>query len=104
MRHLPELLSLPQVIDTIDLYTVQETFCHRETSFDVLLSGTATAIYMQSFVQVSSHSTFTGTDSLMPPTVCALQQQKELIAQQRVSLSVEFSYGSSLSAARCRLL
>lgn len=98
-RHLPELLSLPEVINTLDLYTVENIQVELDTKFNPLLNGIANAIYMQSFVQVSSNSNFTGTDSLMPPTVCKLENSILLEAADVVTLSSKFQYGTSLDKA-----
>lgn len=98
-RHLPELLSLPIVVDTIDPYTAQETHRTIQSSFVPLLNGVANSVYMQSFVQISSQSNFTGTDSLMPPTVCILEKAVDVKAGNQVNLKANFSYGTSLNEA-----
>lgn len=95
-RHLPEFLSLPVIVDTIDLYTVQDIHRSIQSTFVPLLNGVVNSIYMQSFIQVSSQSNFTGTDSLMPPTVCVLEKAVDVKVGNQVNLKANFSYGTSL--------
>ena len=100
MRHLPEQISAQHLVNTIDLY--------REECFDVdvtipitpILSGKVNAVYMQSFVQVARGCNFTGTDSLMPPTVCKLQEEVVVEAGKEVLLRCQFGYGTDLDRAR----
>lgn len=98
-RHYPEQLSLQRVINTIDLYHEDDLRIKGTCKLRPMLSGTTNGILMNSLVQVAQGCNFTGTDSLMPPTVCLLREPKELIAGQEVTLNYDFTYGSSLDQA-----
>lgn len=99
-HHLPELLSTQQVVNVLDFYTVEETVVKTSLPIIPLLSGEVNAIFMQSFVQVAEGCNFTGTDSLMPPTVCELVERCHVTAGEEVRLYCEFAYGTSLEGAR----
>ena len=64
-----------------------------------MLSGMVNAIYMRSYVEIAAGCNFTGTDSLMPPTVCQLLEAVEVKANQPVILNGVFRYGTSLEEA-----
>jgi hypothetical protein len=55
-------------------------------------------------VQISEGYNFTGTDSLMPPTVCRLEKECWLKAGVPVQLESHFTYGTSLEEARFSLI
>jgi len=55
---------------------------------------------MHSLVQVAEGCNFTGTDSLMPPTVCKLQSPVLLERGKSVELNCDFTYGTSLDEAK----
>ena len=99
-RHLPEQLSLQTEINTIDLYTEEALRIQKQIKILPNMSGKVNALYMHSFVQVAEGCNFTGTDSLMPPTVCKLE--KEVTVQQgtAVTLHVDYTYGTSLDQAK----
>jgi len=99
-RHLPEQLTAQKVVNTINLYRESKLRIQRKVKFTPLLSGTANAIYMHSFIQVAEGCNFTGTDSLMPPTVCKLKRPVKLKAGQTVVLHTDFTYGTSLDKAK----
>lgn len=99
-RHYPEQLSLQYVINTIDLYHEDDLTIEGSCSVVPMLTGVTNAILMYSFVQVAEGCNFTGTDSLMPPTVCQLIEEKEVIAGQECRLHYRFSYGTSLDEAQ----
>ena len=65
-----------------------------------MLTGTANCVYMHSLVQVAEGCNFTGTDSLMPPTVCQLESPVELIKGKAIRLHIRFTYGTNLDEAR----
>jgi len=100
MRHLPEKLSLQSVINTIDLYKVKDLEINSKIEIIPVLSGMCNCIYMHSLVQVAEGCNFTGTDSLMPPTVCKLQSPVLLERGKSVELNCDFTYGTSLDEAK----
>ncbi len=100
-RHLPEMLSLQVEVNTIDLYTQAELRLESEIEVLPIMSGEANCIYMRSFVQVAEGCNFTGTDSLMPPTVWKLEQPVQLVRDTSVKLHVSLGYGTSLDSSNC---
>ncbi len=99
-RHLPEQFTPQKVINTINLYRESKMNIQRKTKFKPLLSGTVNSIYMHSFIQVAEGANFTGTDSLMPPTVCKLKRPAKLKAGETVTLCSDYTYGTSLDKAK----
>ncbi len=98
-RHLPEVLSLPSVLHTIDLYQESQPAVQARTTLTPLLSGCANALYLRSLVQISEGCNFTGTDSLMPPTVCGLKEEAEVKTGVAVEVEGNYRYGTSLEEA-----
>lgn len=98
-RHLPEQLSLPVIAHTIDLYQEQTSSVSLKCALTPHLSGQANAVFLRSAVQISSGHNFTGTDSLMPPTVYQLQKPQSVKAGEAIQISCSFRYGSSLDEA-----
>ena len=72
----------------------------RKTKFMPLLSGTVNAIYLNSWIQVAEGANFTGTDSLMPPTVVKLKKSVKVKAGETVVLHSDYTYGTSLNEAK----
>ncbi len=98
-RHLPTLLSAQKQVNTIDLYKTTDRPVKETLKIKPLLSGVANSVYLRSMVQCSEGSNFTGTDSLMPPTVVQLEKPIRLTAGKTVQLEVSFRYGTSLDEA-----
>ncbi len=99
-RHWPELLSSQEVLNTIDLYKASRFNIKKTTTLKAHLSGTANCIYMNSLVQLTEGINFTGTDSLMPPTVKLLKKAVDLKMGTRVKLRSNFTYGTNLDVAK----
>lgn len=99
-RHLPTNLSVQQIFNTTDLYNVEDEVVQQKLSIMPMLSGEANAVYMHSFIEIVKGCNFTGSDSLMPPTVCRLEQPIQVEANKMVELNGEFTYGTSLDDAR----
>ncbi len=102
-RHLPEIFSTQQVINTIDLYKEEELKIERTNLYTPLLSGTINCVFLNSWIQVAEGSNFTGTDSLMPPTVVKLTKPLKVKAGQTLELTSKYSYGTSLNKAKFSL-
>lgn len=98
-RHLPTLYSLQTVANTIDFYSVHPTEVKFSCTLTPLLSGMINAIYMRSYVEIAEGCNFTGTDSLMPPTVCQLLEPVYVKADVPVILHGTFRYGTNLGEA-----
>ncbi len=98
-RHLPEIFCPMQLINTIDLYQESEMSISRQNSVQPMLSGTVNAVYLNSWIQVAEGCNFTGTDSLMPPTVVKLKEAVEVKAAETYTLHSSYSYGTNLDQA-----
>lgn len=98
-RHLPECLSLEKRLNTLNLYSVAKTSVSKQLKINPLLSGSANAVLLRSWVQIAEGCNFTGTDSLMPPTVCKLAREAPLKAGKPCQLNIRFEYGTSLDEA-----
>jgi len=99
-RHWPTTLSSQVEVNTIDLYREEEENIIRSTSTKALLSGTVNSLLIYSWVQLSEGINFTGTDSLMPPTVVKLEKPVELRAGKTYTIHSNFTYGTSLDQAK----
>ncbi len=102
-RHLPEQLSGQEVVNTIDLMEVEKETVEFSLPMQALLSGSVNAVLLRSFVEIVPGINFTGTDSLMPPTVLRLAHTVEVEAGNTYKLEGEFSYGTSLDQAQFTL-
>ena len=98
-RHLPMMISKQEILNVTDLY--QDTDMQVTTSIDlnVVLSGTANAVFMSSWVQLAEGVNFSGTDSLMPPTVKLLEQPRLLKTGSTIKLKASYKYGTNLDIA-----
>jgi len=72
-------------------------------SLEALLSGDANAASMASWVQLAESVNFTGTDSLMPPTVKRLEQAVKLQSGQSYNLEANYEYGTNLDIAKFKI-
>lgn len=99
-RHLPEILCPMQLINTIDLYRETEMNVSRKNIIQPMLSGSVNAVYLNSWIQVAEGCNFTGTDSLMPPTVVKLAETVEVKAGETYTLHSNYSYGTNLDEAK----
>jgi len=99
-RHLPEKLSPPIKVNTIDLYKAKKDRVKKTVSITPILTGKTNAIYMRSYVQIAEGYNFTGTDSLMPQTVCKLEKKVKIYTGKKVKLNCQFEYGTSLDKAK----
>jgi predicted RNA methylase len=102
-RHLPEELSLPVVANRIDLYHDQAERVAVVCKLRPHLTGRVNALCLRSAVQLCEGHNFTGTDSLMPPTIFRLAQEYSVTAGQELTLQGTFTYGTSLEEARFEL-
>ena len=103
-RHWPELLSTQVLLNTTNLYTASRYTIKKKVKTKNLLSGQANCVYMNSFVQLAEGINFTGTDSLMPPTVLKLQESVNLKAGASSTIHAKYSYGTSLEKAEFEVL
>lgn len=99
-RHLPTVFSLQTVVNTIDLQKINTFTVRKKIPITPILSGTINSVHLHSMVEITEGCNFTGTDSLMPPTVCKLESEKVVKAGESIYLNCEFTYGTSLDEAR----
>ena len=99
-RHLPTTLTTLVNVNTTDLYNEEEEHVQRTTSFQAILSGRVNCVLLYSWIELAEGVNFTGSDSLMPPTVVKLEEEFELKAGQTYELHADYSYGTSLDEAK----
>lgn len=98
-RHLPTIMTTQKEVNTIDLYKTKDQPVVKTVRVKSLLSGKVNCVYLNSWVQCVEGVNFTGTDSLMPPTVVKLKKSVNVVAGETLQLKVKFSYGTSLDEA-----
>lgn len=98
-RHWPEVLSAVGMINSIDLYNEVSNEVTVATELPIWLDGVSNAVLLRSLIQITPGINFTGTDSLMPPTVCRLQNEQAVKAGNTISLCSHIRYGTSLDQA-----
>lgn len=98
-RHLPTLMTTQKKVNTIDLYQAKDKTVSKTVHVKALLYGTINCVYLNSWVQCVKGVNFTGTDSLMPPTVVKLKKSIHVSAGETIKLKVTFNYGTSLNEA-----
>lgn len=98
-RHLPTVMTTQKEVNTIDLYKTKDQPVVKTVRVKSLLSGKVNCVYLNSWVQCVEGVNFTGTDSLMPPTVVKLKKSVNVVAGETLQLKVKFSYGTSLDEA-----
>jgi len=99
-RHLPEQLSLQTIINTIDLYNETELQIKKSIELTPIMSGEVNALLTHSFVQIMEGCNFTGTDSLMPPTVCKFETPVKVQQGKPVLLHCNYTYGTNFDEAK----
>ncbi len=102
-RHQPMFLTQQFLVNEIELLKEKKQGVNLSFSVPVLFSGTVNALYLESYVEVTEGSNFTGTDSLMPPTVLKTTNTQEVKAGDLVHIDFSFDYGSSLDKISCIL-
>jgi predicted RNA methylase len=103
MRHQPMFLSQQFLVNEIELQNEVKQGVHLSFSAPVWFSGTINAIYMESYVEITEGANFTGTDSLMPPTILKTTNTQEVKAGDLVHIDLKFNYGCSLDNMSCVL-
>ena len=99
-RHWPELLSTQEIVNVIDLYKEENMQVQTETAFTPYLSGSTNALLMHSLIELADGINFTGTDSLMPPTVTKLLREVMLTSGEQVNMQADYEYGTNLDEAK----
>lgn len=102
-RHQPMFLSQQFLVNEIELWRTNKTEIDLGFPVPALFGGTVNALYLESYVEVTPGANFTGTDSLMPPTVLATDNTQQVLAGDLVHLDFDFTYGTTLDQAKCEL-
>ena len=102
-RHQPMFLTKQFLANEIELMKEKKQGVNLSFSVPVLFSGKVNALYLESYVEISEGANFTGTDSLMPPTVLKTTNTQEVKAGDLVHIDFDFQYGASLDDIRCLL-
>lgn len=102
-RHLPMFLSQQFLVNEIELLHEVREGIELNFMMPVWLSGTINALYLESYVEVTEGANFTGTDSLMPPTVLRTDNELQVKAGDLIQVKLEFNYGASLDEVTCTL-
>ena len=102
-RHQPMFLSQQFLVNEIELLKEKKQGVHLSFSAPVWFSGTINALYLESYVEITPGSNFTGTDSLMPPTVLKTTNSMDVQAGDLIHLDFNFDYGASLDGVSCVL-
>ena len=103
-HHLPALLTDQKKVNTINLYREKNQKIAKTIKLKSYLAGKINCAYLRSWVQCAEGINFTGTDSLMPPTVVKLKKAHEVSIGERLNLNVLFEYGTSLDDAIFELI
>ncbi|MBE7696454.1 rRNA adenine N-6-methyltransferase family protein [Tenacibaculum finnmarkense] len=102
-RHQPMFLSQQFLANEIELLKEKKEGVHLSFSVPALFSGTINALYLESYVEVTPGANFTGTDSLMPPTVLKTTNTLKVKAGDLIHIDFSFKYGDSLDKISCIL-
>ncbi len=102
-RHQPMILSQQFSVNEIQLHTVEDLEVNQKIQVSSLLSGKINALYMESYVELAPTANFTGTDSLMPPTVFKAENEIEVKQNDIIEATINFKYGTSLDYSKCTL-
>lgn len=102
-RHQPMFLTKQFLLNEIELMKEEKQSVKLSFSVPVLFSGIVNSLYLESYVEVTEGANFTGTDSLMPPTVLKTTNTLEVKAGDLIHIDFSFDYGSSLDNISCVL-
>jgi len=102
-RHQPMFLTQQFLVNEIELAKEKKQGVKLSFSVPVLFSGTINALYLESYVEMTPGANFTGTDSLMPPTVLKTTNTLEVKAGDLIHIDFSFNYGASLDEISCVL-
>lgn len=102
-RHQPMFLSQQFLVNEIELLKEKKQSVKLSFSVPVLFSGTVNALYLESYIEVAKGANFTGTDSLMPPTVLKTDNTLKVNAGDLIHIDFSFNYGDSLDKISCFL-
>ncbi len=102
-RHQPMFLTSQFLVNEIELLNEKKQGVKLSFSVPILFSGRINSLYLESYVEVANGANFTGTDSLMPPTVLKTTNELDVQAGDLVHIDLVFNYGSNLNEVTCVL-
>ena len=102
-RHQPMFLTQQFLVNEIELWRERKTAVDLGFSVPVLFGGEVNALYLESYVEITPGANFTGTDSLMPPTVVRTTNTQAVVPGDLVHVDFDFAYGRSLEEVSCVL-
>jgi len=102
-RHQPMFLTQQFLVNEIELLNEKKQGVKLSFPAPVLFGGTINALYLESYVEITPGANFTGTDSLMPPTVLKTNNTQKVNPGDLVHVDFNFDYGSSLDDVSCLL-
>ena len=102
-RHQPMFLSQQFLVSEIELWRERRTAIDLGFPVPTLFGGTVNALYLESYVEITPGANFTGTDSLMPPTIIGTDNTQDVVAGDLVHVDLDFTYGTSLDEVKCVL-
>jgi hypothetical protein len=105
-RHWPTLLTSKVLVNSIDLYTVDEMIVNVIVKIKAVLSGKVNCVLLNSYVQVAEGCNFTGTDSLMQHTVVKLDNKTPFVVKedQEYQLKIKYTHATSVDEASFELI
>ncbi len=102
-RHQPMFLTQQFLVNEIELLKEKKTSVKLSFSVPVLFGGRVNALYLESYVEITPGANFTGTDSLMPPTVLKTSDEQDVAPGDLVHVDFGFEYGRNLDEVECWL-
>ncbi len=102
-RHQPMFLTQQFLVNEIELLKEKKQGVKLGFSVPVLFGGRVNALYLESYVEITPGANFTGTDSLMPPTVLKTSDEQDVAPGDLVHVDFGFEYGRSLDEVACWL-
>lgn len=91
----PHVLTESRVCRTLDFTTEVDLDLSVDTRFEALAAGRANCVVLRSLVQLGPSTVFSGSDSLMPPTVVPLDQELDLWPGDLLRLQTDLRARSS---------
>ncbi|MCP9769469.1 hypothetical protein EGI22_16315 [Lacihabitans sp. LS3-19] len=103
-RHQPTFYSGQFLVNQIDFNQQNDLNVELILKTEACLSGEINGLFLESYVEVCPGANFTGTDSLMPPTIVRAQNSKTVLAGDKVEIALKFSYGTDLNQMKITFL
>ena len=92
----PHVMTESRLCRSLDFQALVDPDLSTQTDFEAILSGEINCVVLRSLVQMTETAVFSGSDSLMPPTVVPLARPLTVTAGTELRLSAKI-------CARCTL-